>query len=101
MAVAILFGIGFTALIAVFVINPYIARQKVLQQITEQEAAQKEIVADSLALQFKQVNDSLSIERKQDSIIYRQEKQTLLIQFNQKVKKYETRMAAIDTLSDI
>lgn len=99
-SVAVIFGIGFTALIAVFVINPYVQRQKVLQEVTEKEALQKKQIADSLAVKFSEVKDSLIIERIQDSVIHNREKESLLIQFNKKVKKYETRIAGIDTVSD-
>lgn len=97
----VLFSIIFTVMVGFFVVKPLADRAK--QKEIEVERAAKEALqqGDSITHVFVHRQDSLKQKIVIDSVQHIKEKESLAIKFKSKIKKYESRLADIDTLNDI
>lgn len=97
----VLFSLIFTGLIAYFVIYPLDIKARHEQRVREKDAEKFKQKADSIAHIFETTQDSINKEIKEDSIAFIHEKESIKSVYIKKVKKYESQLANIDTLSDI
>ena len=99
-------GIGvFAFMISLFIVlsvTDFIQQnQNALTRQQKKEAERFKKTADSISMAVAMAQDSLKHEIVIDSIAHVKEKESLSTSFKKKISKYETRMAAIDSLSDI
>lgn len=99
-------GIGvFALMVSLFIVlsvTDFVEKSK--SNLTKEQQKQAEIFkhkADSIAVVVQHTQDSIKYEIIMDSVQFIKEKESLSASFKKKISKYETRMAAIDTLSDI
>lgn len=95
----IAFSLLFTVLIAIFVLRPLIKKQKIQAEIEKQQAIEFKEIADSIQKQAEIKADSIIFKHSFDSLVYVSQKESLKTKFNQKIKKYESRLADIDTVN--
>ena len=96
-------GIGFfTFLLALFIAWQFAAQDsaynKAVAKQKQQQAKQYKAVADSVAKQVVVALDSIAKDKAHDSLVYLHEKESLRANYLTKVKKYEAKMLAIDTM---
>jgi hypothetical protein len=90
------------ALTVVLSVTDYVDRSRnYLNKRQQQKAEEFRHKADSIARVVEITQDSLLHEIKEDSINYMHEKESLKSVYIKKVKKYESRLADIDTLNDL
>lgn len=99
-------GIGFfTFLLALFIAWQFAAQDsaynKAVIKQKQQQDKQYKAVADSVAKQVVVAMDSIAKDKAHDSLVYLHEKESLRANYLNKVKKYEAKMLAIDTMPDI
>lgn len=97
----IVFSVLFTLLIGLFVIRPKIIENDILQKQQKEQAERFKEKADSISKVVELATDSLLWKHEVDSLIYVAQKESLTNKFIKKVKKYESRLADIDTLNDL
>jgi hypothetical protein len=97
----IVFSVLFTLLIGLFVIRPKIIENDILQKQQKEQAEWFKEKADSISKVVELATDSLLWKHEVDSLIYVSQKESLTNKFIKKVKKYESRLADIDTLNDM
>lgn len=97
----ILFSVLFTLLIGVFVIRPKIIENDILQKQQQEQAEQFKQKADSISKVVELATDSILWKHQIDSLTYVAQKESISKKYNLKVKKYESRLADIDTLNDL
>ena len=96
----ILFSVLFTLLIGLFVIRPKIIENDILQKQQKEQAEEFKQKADSISKVVELATDSILWKHQIDSLTYVAQKESLTNKFIKKAKKYESRLADIDTLND-
>jgi regulatory protein YycH of two-component signal transduction system YycFG len=97
----VVFSVLFTMLIAVFIIRPKIIENDILQKQQQEQAERFKEKADSISKVVKLATDSILWKHQIDSLTYVAQKESLTNKFIKKAKKYESRLADIDTLNDL
>lgn len=100
-AAIVVFSVLFTMLIAVFIIRPKIIENDILNKQQQEQAERFRHKADSITKVIELATDSLLWKHEVDSLVYVAQKESIKKTYIQKVKKYESRLADIDTLNDL
>jgi hypothetical protein len=99
-AAIVVFAVIFTALIGLFVVKPLIEqRSKEAIELIEQAKEFKEL-GDSIETAVKEDVELIIKDKLSDSIKYVREKESLRVNYLKNVKKYESKILAVDTISD-
>jgi hypothetical protein len=99
-AAIVVFAVIFTALIGLFVVKPLIEQcSKEAIELIEQAKEFKEL-GDSIETAVKEDVELIIKDKLSDSIKYVREKESLRVNYLKNVKKYESKILAVDTISD-
>jgi hypothetical protein len=97
----VVFSVLFTVLIAIVIIRPKIIENEILQKQIQQDAISDKQKGDSVYRAVTVATDSILWKHHVDSLTYVAKTESIKNKFIQKVKKYESRLADIDTLNDV